>query len=304
MKRLLSVIFCICLICIPKTVLAATKGEENALSSAESYLNFMNFSYQGLIDQLKYAGYSDEECKYAADNCGADWFDQAAGSAESYMDFMSFSKSGLIDQLVYAGYTQEEAEYGAAVAYEEKPVKPGSDNSLDTPIIDPPLEEKETVNDTDRRDTEISDASEEYIVKLEKTGDKYDLSGLSYDDLLNLKEQINLAMWSSEEWQEVEVPQGVWEIGVDIPAGKWTLTMAENGGVWCGLTLCDALDETGTDAARSSGYKWYKQLGRPGSNYNAPKQMDIELKEGLFLVIENSDVIFTPFAGKQDLGFK
>ena len=35
-----------------------------------------------------------------------------------------------------------------------------------------------------------------------------DLSGLSYDELVQLRDQINLAIWNSEEWEEVSVPSG------------------------------------------------------------------------------------------------
>ena len=50
-----------------------------------------------------------------------------------------------------------------------------------------------------------------------------DLSKLSYEELVELKDQINLAIWQSKEWEEVEVPQGIWEVGKDIPEGKWTI---------------------------------------------------------------------------------
>lgn len=71
-----------------------------------------------MIDQLEYEKYSVEEATYAADNCGADWNEQAAKCAQNYIDLTSFSRDGLIDQLIYEGFTQEQAEYGAqAVGY-------------------------------------------------------------------------------------------------------------------------------------------------------------------------------------------
>lgn len=95
-----------------------TIGMKNALKTAQSYLSFSAFSYTGLIEQLEYEKYSVEEATYAADNCGADWNEQAAKCAQSYIDFTSFSRDGLIDQLIYEGFTQEQAEYGAqAVGY-------------------------------------------------------------------------------------------------------------------------------------------------------------------------------------------
>lgn len=91
-----------------------TMGQKNALKSAENYLSTMAFSYSGLIEQLEYEGYASEEATYAANNCGANWNEQAAKSAQSYLDTMPFSREDLIEQLVYEGFTQEQAEYGAS----------------------------------------------------------------------------------------------------------------------------------------------------------------------------------------------
>lgn len=93
---------------------SATMGEKNALQSAKDYLNVIAFSYDGLIDQLEYEGYSYSEAKYAVDHCGADWNEQAAKSAKSYLDVMSFSRDELISQLEYEGFTHEQAVYGAS----------------------------------------------------------------------------------------------------------------------------------------------------------------------------------------------
>ena len=93
--------------------LTVTTGMKNALSSAENYLRFTAFSRTGLINQLKFDQYSDPEAEYAADNCGADWYEQAEKSAKNYLDFMSFSRGGLIDQLMFDGFTRDQAEHGA-----------------------------------------------------------------------------------------------------------------------------------------------------------------------------------------------
>ncbi len=89
-----------------------TTGQKNALSSAKSYLKILSFSYEGLIKQLEYEKYSHEDAVYAVDNCGADWYDQAAKKAESYLSFMAFSRDRLIAQLEYEGFTREQAVYG------------------------------------------------------------------------------------------------------------------------------------------------------------------------------------------------
>ena len=90
-----------------------TRGEQNALNKANDYLEFMSFSRSGLIDQLEFEGYTTSEAEYAADNCGADWDEQAVLKAEEYLDFMSFSRSGLIDQLEFEGFTYDQASAAA-----------------------------------------------------------------------------------------------------------------------------------------------------------------------------------------------
>lgn len=95
-----------------------TLGQRNALAKAEQYLSIMAFSHRGLVAQLKFEGYTTDEATYGADNCGANWNEQAAKKAQQYMELMSFSRQRLIDQLKYDGFTQSQAEYGAsAVGY-------------------------------------------------------------------------------------------------------------------------------------------------------------------------------------------
>lgn len=89
-----------------------TMGERNALKKAKSYLKIMEFSYNRLVEQLEYEKFSHEEAVYAADNCGADWNEQARIKAKSYLDMMAFSKDRLIEQLEYEGFTHEQAVYG------------------------------------------------------------------------------------------------------------------------------------------------------------------------------------------------
>ena len=92
-----------------------TTGEKNALKAANDYLRFMAFSYSGLVEQLVYEGYTNQEATYGVDNCGADWNEQAAKKAEQYINVMSFSRNGLIEQLMYEGFTAEQAEYGVSL---------------------------------------------------------------------------------------------------------------------------------------------------------------------------------------------
>jgi uncharacterized membrane protein YvbJ len=103
---------------IPEVTDSATLGEKNAAKSALNYLAYTSFSYSGLVDQLKYEGFTHEEAVYGVDRCGANWNEQAAKSAQNYLDYSSFSRDGLIAQLEYEGFTRQQAEYGVqAVGY-------------------------------------------------------------------------------------------------------------------------------------------------------------------------------------------
>jgi hypothetical protein len=75
---------------------------ENALESAEDYLDYTAFSRLGLIDQLssEYGeGFDLADATWAVDQLRVDWNEQAVKSGRQYLDFSSFSRQGLIDQL-------------------------------------------------------------------------------------------------------------------------------------------------------------------------------------------------------------
>lgn len=90
-----------------------TTAQENAIRSAESYLSLSAFSRSGLIEQLKFEGYSEDDATLAVDSLDVNWKEQAAKSAERYLEVSSFSRSGLIEQLEFEGYTRAQAEHGA-----------------------------------------------------------------------------------------------------------------------------------------------------------------------------------------------
>lgn len=132
-----------------------------------------------------------------------------------------------------------------------------------------------------------------------------DLSGMSFDELVELKNKINLALWQCEEWQEVTVPAGTYQIGVDIPAGHWSLrTVAEQHEIF-NVYYFDTLDVTGTTPGYGSNSAFLK-LSSPGFSAfgeSNPEFIDIDMKDGWYLYLGGA-VIFTPYTGKPDLGFK
>ena len=93
--------------------LLETPSQKNAIRMAKDYLDYSAFSRKGLIDQLVFEGFSNADAAYGADNCNADWMEQAVISAQEYLDYSAFSRQGLIDQLVFEGFTREQAVHGA-----------------------------------------------------------------------------------------------------------------------------------------------------------------------------------------------
>lgn len=97
---------------------AFTMAQQNAISTAQDYLDYSGFSRTGLIDQLEYEGFSTADATFGADNAGADWNAECAETAQQYLDYSSFSRQGLYDQLAYEGFLPAEIEFGlAAVGY-------------------------------------------------------------------------------------------------------------------------------------------------------------------------------------------
>jgi hypothetical protein len=102
---------------LASTASAATAGQRNALTKANSYLSLTAFSKSGLKKQLKYEGFSNSDAGWAVNHVRVSWNAQAVKKAKSYLSLTSFSKSGLIDQLEYDGFTHSQAVYGVNRAY-------------------------------------------------------------------------------------------------------------------------------------------------------------------------------------------
>lgn len=134
-----------------------------------------------------------------------------------------------------------------------------------------------------------------------------DISSLTYDELVELKNQINLAMWNSQKWQEVTVPVGVWTIGEDIPVGKWRIAVSPDASKkWGSIIYCDLLDESGMKAGNqfTCNIYYYQVLNGPNESDDYPKYIELDLKPNTYLIIEKTPMVFTPPMGKPDLGFK
>lgn len=129
-----------------------------------------------------------------------------------------------------------------------------------------------------------------------------DLSGLTFEELVDLRGQVNLVLMASGEYQEVEVPAGVWEIGKDIPAGHWAVAVSPKD--YTQIYYCKELDETGMFESFDAPH-WSALLFGEKSSFpdRGPSQIDIQMEEGWHF-INTISVTFKTYTGKPDLGFK
>jgi len=93
-----------------------TMSQEQAVGTAEDYLNGQSFSRKGLIEQLVYEGFSVKDATFGVDYLKVNWSAQAVEVAKGYLNGQHFSRSGLIEQLEYEGFTNKQAVYGVTKA--------------------------------------------------------------------------------------------------------------------------------------------------------------------------------------------
>jgi hypothetical protein len=92
-------------------------ARQQAIDSAESYLQMGGFSRAKLIEQLSSSygeGFSLALATWAVDRVHADWNEQAVESARGYLQMGGFSRDGLIQQLTSSygeGFTYDQAVY-------------------------------------------------------------------------------------------------------------------------------------------------------------------------------------------------
>jgi hypothetical protein len=102
-----------------KEVEDATLSQQNALKSAEQYLQTSAFSEAGLIEQLSSedgSKFPRADAVFAVEHLHVNWNEQAVKAAEEYLKTSSFSCPGLVEQLDSedgSKFTMAQAEYAA-----------------------------------------------------------------------------------------------------------------------------------------------------------------------------------------------
>lgn len=93
-----------------------TESQQKALDRAKEYLSNLPLSHDGMVTQLEFDGYSSADATYAADNCGANWNEQAARMANQLLTTGSYTRATMIEELKSNGFTDDQAAYGADAA--------------------------------------------------------------------------------------------------------------------------------------------------------------------------------------------
>lgn len=116
------------------------------------------------------------------------------------------------------------------------------------------------------------------------------LSDLSWDELVTLSEQVTVEMMARDQWQTVTVPKGLYQVGKEIPAGKWEISCAGNYAT--GISVGYAVDSLQNFESPYQYISIYL-----GENY------PLTLEEGMYILIDLEAAQFTTYTGP-DFAFK
>ena len=105
------------------------------------------------------------------------------------------------------------------------------------------------------------------------SADGVDIDNLTNDALLSLHNQINLKLFGTALVNGIEIPQGFYEVGIDIPAGSYVITLCGEK-FSCNTEIFENLDEA------------FIFFGSLDSKENNPSSIKISLKEGQLLDVD------------------
>lgn len=120
-----------------------------------------------------------------------------------------------------------------------------------------------------------------------------DLASMSYDELVELKQQVLMEIMQRDGSYSVTVPIGLWRVGVDIPEGVWLLS-AENGR-YTHVAYGPTIDENGNSMSKYTG-------GNTGTFLSNGASWRLSASAGNYIYIEGCPVVFMP-ADTLSLGF-
>lgn len=85
---------------------------EEAFRTAEVYLEMGGISQSQLAEMMELEGCKPKEAEYIAENCDADWNEQAVLAARGHREYKSMSDDELLEMLIFQGFSEVQAAYG------------------------------------------------------------------------------------------------------------------------------------------------------------------------------------------------
>ena len=132
-----------------------------------------------------------------------------------------------------------------------------------------------------------------------------DPSSLNAGELLALRDAITAEQQTRDEWQRVEVPKGVYQIGADIPAAYWTVGALDGATAY--IYWCDVLDASGTGMSWDGDVHEHAYLRSKTFKYADPGDPDHvawDMQDGQYFIVDDGIAVFTPYAGKDFAEFE
>lgn len=138
------------------------------------------------------------------------------------------------------------------------------------------------------------------VVPFFSLSESIDLSVLSFDELRVLQTRISQELTTRPEWKGVTVPEGFYEVGVDIPAGKWEIKCGEKSSFGY-VSVQYGNNVTDSGAMLLMPMEWTGLIYKDGQGMNR-ESLTLNLSEGYFLEIKMGQAVFS-IPEKIDLGF-
>lgn len=107
-----------------------------------------------------------------------------------------------------------------------------------------------------------------------------DLSYLSFAQLLQMQQIINEEIVRRPEWKKTTVPVGVWTVGVDIPAGSYSISALDGESSHIGI-------KTGTGILDST-------IILQTINSESSAIGKVDLQAGYVVTVEWNALVFSP----------
>ena len=127
-----------------------------------------------------------------------------------------------------------------------------------------------------------------------------DLTGMSFNELRILYEQVQQALINTKQGGTVKVGSGLFIVGKDIPSGKWSITAEEGGHVF--LSVYKSFDETRNEGKGIFTYDWIYSPSHRSYDEGDTTEMTVYLQDGYCVEITSGSVLFTP-ANSLSAGF-